>query len=404
MIEGRGGRRVVITGVGVVSCGGIGRHEYWLGLAKQPEAARLRRVRGFDPAACGLSRGDCYRLDRYAQFAVASASEALADAALLDAATATDVAAAAAPDRRGVLLGTGIGGANAWEAQAHVLRDKGRDYVSPLTVTRVMPNAAAAAISMRWGLRGACETITTACAAGTHAIGAAARMIAAGRLDLAVTGGADACLTGVNTASFENMKAMSPTGVARPFDAARDGFCCAEGAAALILEEAGHARARGARAYAEICGTGSTADAYHLTAPAPDGAGALRCMELALSDAETSPSEVTQVNAHGTATPLNDAIEARALSVLFGSRPPAVTSVKGALGHALGASGALEAVAVALSYAARELPPTVGTTQPDPALGIDVVLEPRAWEPGVAISNSFAFGGHNGTLVFRPAS
>lgn len=403
MIESRDGRRVVVTGVGVVSCCGIGRADYWAGLAKQPEPGQLRRVAGFDPAACGLAPGEAYRLDRYAQFAVAAAGEALADAGLLPDRAGKTLSAPVLAQQAGVVIGTGIGGAHAWESQAYVLRDRGADYVSPLMVPRVMPNAAAAAASMRWGLRGACETVTTACAAGTHAIGAAARMIAAGRLDLAVAGGAEACMTDLNCAGFANMRAMSPAGVARPFDAERDGFCLAEGAAMLILEEAGHAAARGVTGYAEIAGTGSTADAHHLTAPAPDGEGALRCMELALADAGVAPSAVTHVSAHGTATPLNDAIEAQALVSLFGSSPPPVTSVKGALGHALGASGALEAAAVALGYAHRELPPTAGTGRADPALGLDVVLQPRPWDPGPVISNSFAFGGHNGTLVFMAA-
>jgi 3-oxoacyl-[acyl-carrier-protein] synthase II len=404
MIESRDGRRVIVTGIGVVSCCGTGRADYWAGLAKQPEPAQLRRIADFDPASCGLAPGEAYRLDRYAQFAVAAVGDALADAGLLAERTGKALTAPILAHQVGVVLGTGIGGAHAWESQAYALRDRGPDYVSPLMVPRVMPNAAAAAVSMRWGLRGACETVSTACAAGTHAIGAAARMIAAGRLDLAVAGGAEACMTDLNCAGFANMKAMSPTGVARPFDAERDGFCLSEGAAILILEEAGHASARGVTGYAEIAGTGSTADAHHLTAPAPDGAGALRCMELALADAGVAPAEVTHVNAHGTATPLNDAVEAEALVSLFGSLPPPVTSVKGALGHALGASGALEAAAVALGYAHRELPPTVGTSSADPALGLDVVLEPRPWDPAPAISNSFAFGGHNGTLVFTAAA
>jgi 3-oxoacyl-[acyl-carrier-protein] synthase II len=403
MIEARDGRRVVITGVGVVSSCGLGRQEFWAGLAKQPEPASLRPVRDFDPVHYGLSRGAAHRLDRFAHFGLAAAGEALADADLLEAVESTDLDAAYPADRLGVQLGSAIGGANAWEGQAYVLRDKGADHVSALTVPRVMPNSAAAAVSIRWGAQGACETISTACAAGTHAIGAAARMIASGRLDAAIAGGAEACLTGVNAASFANMRAMSPTGMARPFDPARDGFCCAEGAAMLILEEAGHARSRGARVYAEVLGTGSTADAFHLTAPASDGEGARRCMELALADAGTPASEVTQVNAHGTGTQLNDATEARALTDLFGADGPPVTSVKGALGHALGAGGALEAAAVALSYANREIPPTVGSTGVDPTLALDVVLEPRPWEPGLAISNSFAFGGHNACLVFGPA-
>jgi 3-oxoacyl-[acyl-carrier-protein] synthase II len=204
-------------------------------------------------------------------------------------------------------------------------------------------------------------------------------------------------------AGFGNMRALSPTGISRPFDTGRDGFCAAEGAGIVVLEDAAHARARGARIYAEVAGTGSTADAYHLTAPAPGGDGATRCMRLALADAGVAPAEVTHVNAHGTSTALNDATEAEAILAVFGSGGPAVTSIKGVTGHSLGAAGGIEAVALALTYAHRAIPPTMGTTTVDPELGIDVVLQQRPWTPAPAISNSFGFGGHNGTLVFRPA-
>jgi 3-oxoacyl-[acyl-carrier-protein] synthase II len=403
VIESRDGRRVVVTGVGVVACCGTDRADFWAGLAKPPRSAVLRMVADFDPARRGLDHLTIRRLDRFGQFAVAAAAEALDDAGLLAGPTAVGPPPGMSSERAGVVFGTGVGGAMAWEPQALVLRDKGARHVSALTVPRVMPNSAAAAVSMRWRLAGACETVSTACAAGTHAIGAAARLIASGRLDVAVAGGAEACLTDTNVAAFTNMKALSPTGCARPFDAGRDGFCAAEGSAVVVLEELRHARARGAFGYCELAGTGSTADAYHLTAPAPDGAGARRCMELALADAGLPATEVSHINAHGTATQPGDATEARAIAAVFGSSPPAVTSVKGVLGHALGAAGALEAVAVALTYANREIPPTAGTRTVDPALDLDLVLEPRPWEPGVALSNSFAFGGHNGVLVFGPA-
>jgi 3-oxoacyl-[acyl-carrier-protein] synthase II len=265
-----------------------------------------------------------------------------------------------------------------------------------------MPNAAAAAASMRWDLRGPCETVSTACATGTHAIAGAARWIAAGRTDLALAGGAEAALTPTNLAGYANMRALSPTGISRPFDVSRDGFCVGEGAAVLVLEEAGHAAARGVQGYAELVGTGSTADAHHLTAPEPTGRGALSCMRAALADAGVSAAEVTHVNAHGTATPLNDATEAQAIRQLFRTPGPAVTSIKGVTGHAQGAAGAIEAVSLMLSYAHRTLPPTVGTTTPDPEFLLDLVLAPRPWEPAASISNSFGFGGHNGSLVFVP--
>ena len=404
MIESRDGRRVVVTGVGVVAPCGIGATDFWQGLAKPPAPRAERPVEGFDPVAAGLSKVEARRLDRFAQFAIAAAGEALRDA---------DLAAGDGPvepsdglrgvdsERVGVLIGSGIGGALTWEHQVDTLRDRGTRAVSPLVVPMVMPNAAAGAVSMRWGLRGACETIATACATGTHAIGNAARWIAAGRADVVLAGGAEACLTGTGLAGFGNMRALSPSGISRPFDRERDGFCAAEGAAIVVLEEASRARSRGAHIYAEVAGAASTADAFHLTAPAPGGRGALACMRLALEDAGIAPAEVTHVNAHGTSTALNDATEAEVIAKLFPGRP-AVSSIKGVTGHALGAAGAIEAVALVLSYAHRTLPPTAGTVTVDPALDIDVVLTPRPWTPAPAISNSFGFGGHNGTLVLRP--
>jgi 3-oxoacyl-[acyl-carrier-protein] synthase II len=266
-----------------------------------------------------------------------------------------------------------------------------------------MPNAAAAAVSMRWGLYGPCETVATSCATGTHAIANAARWIAAGRCDAAVAGGAEACLTDTNMAAFTNMRALSTSGISRPFDAERDGFCASEGAGIVVLEEASRAAARGARVYAEVAGSASTADGYHITAPAPGGRGALACMRAALADAGVEPSDVSHVNAHGTSTPLNDATEAAVIAELFGPARPAVSAIKGITGHSLGAAGAIEAVSVALAYVRRELPPTMGTTTVDPECDIDLVLSSRSWQPAPAISNSFGFGGLNGTLVFLPA-
>jgi 3-oxoacyl-[acyl-carrier-protein] synthase II len=402
MIESGGERRVVVTGVGVVANCGVGADAFWDGLARPPEPAVARPVADFDPQRWGLSRVEARRLDRFAQFAVAAAAEALADAGLVDGPGAP---AGVDADRVGVLVGSGIGGALSWEHQAMTLRDKGRRAVSPLTVPMVMPNAASAAVSMRWSLSGPCETVATSCATGTHAVANAARWVAAGRCDIAVAGGAEACLTETNMAAFTNMRALSPSGVSRPFDVERDGFCASEGGAVLILEEVSHAYARGVRPYAEVAGCASTADGYHLTAPAPGGRGALACMRLALADAGVAPGEVTHVNAHGTSTPLNDAAEAAVIAELFGADGvrPAVTSVKGVTGHSLGAAGAIEAVALALSYRHRTIPPTMGTVKVDPECDVDVVLEPRPWTPAPALSNSFGFGGLNGSVVFIPA-
>jgi len=228
-------------------------------------------------------------------------------------------------------------------------------------------------------------------------------MVADGRCDVVLAGGAESSMTPTTVAAFTVMTALSKTGVSRPFDSARDGFCIAEGAAVLVLEEREAALTRGARIYGEVLGAASTCDAHHITAPSPGGAGAVACMRLALHDAELAPSDVRAVNAHGTSTPLNDAAEAAAVTTVFGAGAVPVSSIKGVTGHGLGAAGALEAASVLLSFVHRELPPTMATTQVDPALELDVVLEPRAWQPGPTISNSFGFGGHNGSLVLGPA-
>jgi 3-oxoacyl-[acyl-carrier-protein] synthase II len=402
VIESRDGRRVVVTGVGVVAPCGTGAEPFWAGLARPVEPAVVRHVQDFSPADWGLSHVEARRLDRFAQFGLAAAAQALVDADLLPEVTAAGSLSDVDSERAAVLIGSGIGGAVSWETQAGVRVARGERAVSPLTVPMVMPNAAAGAVSMRWDLRGPCETVSTACATGTHALAGAARWIAAGRADIALAGGSEAALTPTNIAGYKNMRALSPTGISRPFDVDRDGFCVGEGAAVLVLEEAAHAAARGTRAYVELAGAGSTADAYHLTAPEPSARGALACMRAALADARVSAADVTHVNAHGTSTPLNDATEALAIRELFRSPGPAVSAIKGVTGHAQGGAGAIEAVSVVLAYAHRTLPPTMGTTSVDPEFKLDVVLEPRPWEPAGAVSNSFGFGGHNGTLVFVP--
>ena len=255
---------------------------------------------------------------------------------------------------------------------------------------------------MRWGLQGPNETICTACAAGTHAIGNAARLIAWDRCDAVVTGGSESAGTVTSMAGFGNMTALTSTGISRPFDVDRDGFVMGEGSAVLVLEEWDHAVARGVPILGEVLGAASNADAHHITAPSPGGTGAQACMRLALEDAELQPSDIRQINAHGTSTPLNDAAEAEAVRAVFGPDGPPVTSNKGVLGHALGAAGALEAAAVLLSFRHRQIPPTANTKESD--LGIDVVTgEPRDWEPGPTISNNFGFGGHNGSVILAPA-
>ena len=395
MIEAREGRRVAITGVGILAPCGIGAGAFWAGLSKPAESETNRSIDDFDATEWGLKHVDMRRIDRFAQLAIAASTLARRDAGIEEDSPYD-------PYRCGVMMGTGIGGAYAWETNAELLMAKGVKYISPLVVPMVMPNAASAHVSIRSGFVGPVETITTACAAGTHAIGHGARLIASGRADVVLAGGSESCQTPIMNNGFLNMKALSPSGISRPFDIARDGFCSAEAAAVLVLEEYEAAKARGAAIYAEIAGTASTADAHHITAPSPNGAGAVACMRAALGDAGVNADEVTHVNAHGTSTQLNDAAEAIAVREVFAGTHPAVTSIKGVTGHSLGAAGAVEAVAVALSYRHRELPPTMHVTELDPEIDIDVVLEPRSWDPAPAVSNSFAFGGHNGTLVFRP--
>jgi 3-oxoacyl-[acyl-carrier-protein] synthase II len=266
----------------------------------------------------------------------------------------------------------------------------------------MMSNAGAATVSIRLGWHGPSETVTTACAAGAHSIAAAARLVASGRCDVAVGGAAEAGMTNVGIAAFTNMTALSTSGESRPFDIRRDGFVITEGAGALVLEAWDHAVSRGARIHAELCGSASTADAHHITAPIPGGSGAADCMTLAMEDAGIGASQIGHINAHGTSTPLNDLAEADAINKVFGNLAPPVTSTKGVTGHGLGASGAIEAVAVVLSIQHRLIPPTAGYEQPDPEITLDVVGgTARPWEPAPVLSNSFGFGGHNAVLCLQ---
>ena len=387
-------RRVAVTGVGVVSPCGTGADAFWEGLLG-PAPVGLRRIDDFDPMDRAFDNPkEARRTDRFAQFALAAAAEALAQSGELD----------ADPLRIGTWIGTGIGGLNTLEEQVLVHEHKGPRRVSPFMVPMLMANAASAAVSMRYGYQGPCENTCTACAAGTQAIGNAFRLITYGRCDAVVTGSAESTMTDTCIAGFTNMTAMSSSGVSRPFDRERDGFVMAEGAGVLVLEEWETAKARGATILAEVLGAASTADAHHITAPSPGGAGAIACIELALADAGLRPEQITQINAHGTSTPLNDAAEADAIAKIFGTPGPPVTSLKGITGHSLGAAGALEAVATVLSIQKALIPPTAGYETPDPEMApIDIVTgEPRPWTPGPTLSNSFGFGGHNGCVIFGP--
>ncbi len=387
-------RRVAVTGVGVVAHCGIGKDAFWKGLNSPVEDIE-RRVYDFDPAPYFENKKEARRADRFAQFAFAAAAEALEQAGEID----------AAPTRRGVFLGTGIGGLITVEEQIITRYEKGDRRVSPFLVPMMMANAAAGGLSMRYGWQGPAENTVTACAAGTHSIGNGARWIAADRCDAVLAGGSEAAFTATALAGFRNMTALSPDNRSMPFDAKRNGFVMAEGAAVLVLEEWDRAVARGATILAEVMGAASTADAHHITAPSPGGAGAVNCMELSLQDAGLNAEDIVHINAHGTSTPLNDAAEAEAINKVFGSKP-IVTSTKGVTGHALGAAGAIEAAAIVLSMQHEQIPPTAGHETLDPDMPeIDIVTgAPRDWTPGPSMSNSFGFGGHNGTLIIGPAS
>ncbi len=307
------------------------------------------------------------------------------------------------PSRFGTIFATGVGGLHTLEEQVLVRAEKGERRVSPFLVPMMMVNASGAAISMRYGLQGPLETICTACAAGTHAIGYAARLIEWGIADAVATGGAESAATVTALAGFGNMTALSSSGVSRPFDTERDGFVMGEGAAVLILEEWTHAEARGATILGEIVGMASNADAHHITAPSPGGVGAIACMRLALDHAGLDASAIKQMNAHGTSTPLNDAAEAAAITEVFGANGVPVVSTKGVTGHALGAAGALEAAASLLSIRHELIPPTANTTDLDPEMSIDLVIgDARPWTPGPVMSNNFGFGGHNGSIIIAP--
>lgn len=383
------GRRVAVTGLGALTCVGEGIAALWKALATATAPSSMR-IGPFDASHLGGPK-ELRRLDPFALYALVAADEAWRQSGLQG-----------PLDDAGSIVTTGIGGLQTVLDQDVVLSQKGPDRVSPFLVPMMMPNAATAAVSMRFGLGGPCETVTTACAAGTHAIGNAARLVASGRCPVAIAGGAEAVMVQIAEAGFRNMTALSSTNLSRPFDVNRDGFVMGEGAGILILEEWDHALARDATILAEVLGAASTADAYHITAPDPVARGAIRCMELALADAEIGASDVSHINAHGTSTQLNDLSESVAVRQVFGNHAPPVTSVKGHLGHSLAAAGALEGVVSVLTLQNQVIPPTAGTTEIDPAIGLDVVIgAPRHAEVDVVLSNSFGFGGHNGSIIFR---
>ncbi len=394
-------RRVVITGVGAVTPLGIGSDpliDRWLA-GENGIADGFGRCLDFEPTDF-LSKKEVRRADRFAQMAIVAGDEAVKQA------FGEEVELPYDPYRVGCVIATGIGGLVSLEREQEKLITKGPKAVSPLAVPLMMGNAAAAAVSMRHGLQGHTYAVSSACAAGNNGIGDAARIIQVGDADAMVTGGAEACITGVATSAFAAMEATSESGISRPFDARRDGFVMGEGAGVLVLEEMEAAQKRGATILGEVIGYGVTADAYHLTAPQPEGEAAAKAIQFALADAGISAVDVDYVNAHGTSTPLNDAAETKAIKAALGERAAdiPVSSTKSAIGHLLGAAGAVEAIATIEALRRREAPPTVGYEQPEEGLDLDYVegsAKPivNGDGPVVAISNSFGFGGHNAVLV-----
>ena len=393
-------RQVVITGVGAVTPLGVGAsalHERWSAGDCAIEDG-LARCSDFDPAE-HMSVKEARRSDRYTQLAITACAEALEHAGWngeppLD------------PERVGCVIGTGIGGIETLEGQHDVLRDRGPGAVSPLAVPMMMSNAASGVLAMRHGLLGPCFGTVSACAAGAHALGAAVRTIQSGDAEACVAGGSESAMTPLAMAAFAGMGATSPSGVCRPFDARRDGFVMGEGAGVLVLEDEESATRRGARVLGRVLGYGATADAFHLTAPQPGGSGSARAIERALEEGGVPAADVSYVNAHGTSTPLNDRSETEALKSALGERAGSVpvSSTKSAIGHLLGAAGAVEAIATLLALRARVAPPTLGYEQPDEGLDLDYVPDgAKPIEGAVGISNSFGFGGHNAVLCLEAA-
>jgi 3-oxoacyl-[acyl-carrier-protein] synthase II len=409
---------IVVTGVGAVTPLGVGArtmHERWCagecGIADGEGACA-----DFDPTDF-LSAKEARRADRFTQLAIAACAEALEDAGWRgNGAGAAGAGSGAAvelpydPERVGCVLGTGIGGIRTLVDGQDTLRERGSQYVSPLSVPLMMSNAGAGALSMRHGLRGPSFAVSSACASGAHAIGSALRMLQAGEADAVVAGGSEAGLTPLARAAFGALDALSQAGVSRPFDARRDGFVMGEGAAVMVLEREGAARARDARVLGVVKGYGASSDAHHLTAPREDGHGQAAAMRAALADAGVAVEQIDYVNAHGTSTPLNDRAETHAIKVAFGEhalRIP-VSSTKSAIGHLLGAAGAVEAVATLLALRDGIAPPTLGLSEPEDGLDLDYVpgaarTLARSDGPLLALSNSFGFGGHNAVLCLEAA-
>ena len=405
--------RVVITGLGPVTPIGIGKEAYH---SAQLEGKNgISTITKFDTTgvACKfagqvledlslfLDKKEMKYWDRFVQLAVIGADLAVKDAGL----SSEDLNS----ETVGVLIGTGIGGIETWEAQSSVLHAKGASRISPFFVPMMICNMASGAVSMRYGAQGPCSTVVTACATGTGAIGDAYRTLQLGEAEVMIAGGSEAAITVMSMAGFSNMKALSfrndsPETASRPFNASRDGFVLGEGAGIVVLETLEHAQKRGAHIYAEVVGFATSADAYHMTNPAPEGRGAARAMRHALARAQINPEQVGYVNAHGTSTPAGDLAETQAIRSVYGehARHLAVSGTKSMTGHLLGAAGAIEAIATVQALESGILPPTINYLEPDPLLTLDYIPNvAREQQVEYAVSNSFAFGGQNAVLAFK---
>jgi len=415
MVEGL--RRVVVTGLGAVTPIGNSVSQFWEGLstgrngvaaitlfdASRHPCRFAAEVKDFDPTG-SIERKEAKRWDRFCQFAVVAAKQAMAQAGL--------ESEGVRPERLGVSIGSGVGGLLMMETQAHVLADRGPDRVSPFCVPMMIPNMATGLTAIALGAKGPSTSASTACAAGSNAIGDAYRLIQLGLADAMVCGGAESAITPLGVAGFASAKALSfrnddPATASRPFDLERNGFVIGEGAGVVVLESLNHARARGAEILAEVVGYGMSCDAYHYTLPSPEGVGAAEAIRLALADGRLEPEDVDYVNAHGTSTQANDSNETAAIKTALGARAMAipVTSTKSMTGHLLGGSGGIEAVAAVMAMAHNLVPPTINYHTPDPACDLDVVPnQAREQTMNVVLSNSFGFGGHNVCLAFRRMS
>ncbi|AGC46507.1 beta-ketoacyl-acyl carrier protein synthase [Myxococcus stipitatus DSM 14675] len=412
-------RRVVITGTGLISALGTGTEKNWQAMiagksgislvtrfdTKKIDTRIAGEVKDFEPETF-IDRREVRRMDLYAQYAMAAASMAMEESGLP---VGLDKPNGYAPERVGVIVGSGIGGISSLEEQHRKGLEKGFDRLSPFFIIQMIVNMAPGLISMRYNCKGPNWAPVSACATSAHAIGEAWKSIKLGETDAAIAGGAEAAITPLGLGGFSVMKALStrnddPAGASRPFDKERDGFVMGEGAGMLVLEEMEAAKKRGAKILAEVVGYGANSDAYHVTQPAPEGEGAARCMRLALASAGMRPDEVGYINAHGTSTPFNDANETKAIKAVFGDhvRKLAVSSTKSMTGHMLGAAGGAEGVVSALVLSRNILPPTINQTTPDPDCDLDYVPnQAREARVDAVMSNSFGFGGTNAVLLFK---